>query len=82
MQLLAFPTIHHHWRSAGPSRLMGRGHLQGYVARGAWAFLRAEYKYMTCFMMLMLGAILLLIGPTAQGLDGALFSATAGLGTR
>eukprot|EP00996_Jenningsia_fusiforme_P002709 NODE_352_length_2400_cov_82.527860_g327_i0.p1 GENE.NODE_352_length_2400_cov_82.527860_g327_i0~~NODE_352_length_2400_cov_82.527860_g327_i0.p1 ORF type:complete len:758 (-),score=152.32 NODE_352_length_2400_cov_82.527860_g327_i0:69-2342(-) len=51
--------------------------IQGFVSEGATAFLMAEYRYMAAFMVVMVGMIILLIGPTVEGWDSAFFSAFA-----
>lgn len=48
-----------------------------YISDGATAFLLAEYRFMFLFCLAMSGCILLLIGPTVEGWDAAIFSTLA-----
>eukprot|EP01001_Neometanema_parovale_P007851 NODE_413_length_2526_cov_198.332917_g392_i0.p1 GENE.NODE_413_length_2526_cov_198.332917_g392_i0~~NODE_413_length_2526_cov_198.332917_g392_i0.p1 ORF type:complete len:763 (-),score=243.45 NODE_413_length_2526_cov_198.332917_g392_i0:192-2480(-) len=48
--------------------------LMTFVSDGATAFLFEMYKYMAIFMVFMSAVILLLIGPTVEGWDAAIFS--------
>lgn len=51
--------------------------LMTYISDGATAFLFAEYRFMALFVAGMSGIIMLLIGPTVEGWDSALFSTIA-----
>jgi inorganic pyrophosphatase len=51
--------------------------LMTYISDGATAFLFAEYRFMALFVLGMSGIIILLIGPTVEGWDSALFSCLA-----